>query len=594
MWHLLPAVLGETLVSDSDQDALLHALQAAENRVMAASKVLSEVQQEQQREDIVQAAKAALEEATKQFHVSELALQAAHWRAIPADQRLAYQELTAAEYVWNDEEVSSMHVLLPAHSWETMENDLQTILNEYMENWHNMGEAALREVEKREKESGLNRQHPDFNNDGIAIDLLRGGQPIWLSRAPLTTPVTVGFNDRVWPNATFTWKGASSLVGADRVQSYKRGFYLDFADGLDFFGHKRLVLAPNYLDPSFVREKLASDVFRRAGLNAGRAALYRVYIHIDGAPTYWGLYTLLEDLSDKLPLSFVGDTAPGSALYQPENSTWTVPFRPDNFPLASLKKTETQLPSDSGDSSTHLISRAFAALHDSMRLSQPQQWRLVLEAVLDVASFITYIAVCAATSNWDSFGIMPHNYYLYTLNGRLTWVPVDHNLAFSMTPSNIVMPSIMRDESEGAKWPLVRFVLDDTVYRNTYIQELSWLVSPEGPLFLERLEGRAKKLLQLAKPHVVGQQGEEPIEGEQKPITLLEDIEKEFLEGERELLSMIRYSDARVAVVLEEHHNASPGPAHRRRAFHGAFGTKSEQETQSQLYSGPPKDKDEL
>ena len=52
-----------------------------------------------------------------------------------------------------------------------------------------------------------------------------------------------------------------------------------------------------------------------------------------------------------------------------------------------------------------------------------------LEEVFDVSGFLNYLAVNSVIQNWDTYGIMSHNYYLYhdPTTDLLTWIPWDNN-----------------------------------------------------------------------------------------------------------------------------------------------------------------------
>ena len=75
----------------------------------------------------------------------------------------------------------------------------------------------------------------------------------------------------------------------------------------------------------------------------------------------------------------------------------------------------------------------FDALHDESRISEPATWRANLEAVFNVDTFIHWLAVNTVIQNWDTYGTMAHNYYLYNdpTTGLLTWIPWDNNEALT-------------------------------------------------------------------------------------------------------------------------------------------------------------------
>ena len=82
---------------------------------------------------------------------------------------------------------------------------------------------------------------------------------------------------------------------------------------------------------------------------------------------------------------------------------------------------------------TTAISRRFSGLCTAdTRISNAEAWRAGLEAVFDVDGFLNWLAVNTVIQNWDTYGLMSHNYYLYNdpISGLLTWIPWDNNEAF--------------------------------------------------------------------------------------------------------------------------------------------------------------------
>ena len=65
--------------------------------------------------------------------------------------------------------------------------------------------------------------------------------------------------------------------------------------------------------------------------------------------------------------------------------------------------------------------RCFYGLACSTRTTDPATWRTNLEAVFDTDTFLKYLAVNTVIQNWDTYGRMTHNYYLYNNpdNGKL-------------------------------------------------------------------------------------------------------------------------------------------------------------------------------
>ncbi len=82
--------------------------------------------------------------------------------------------------------------------------------------------------------------------------------------------------------------------------------------------------------------------------------------------------------------------------------------------------------------------------------------------------FLKWLAANTAIQNWDTYGIMTHNYYLYNNpgNGLLTWIPWDNNEAFQEGKQGGAL-NLSLDEV-GSSWPLIRYLIDVSEYQEVY------------------------------------------------------------------------------------------------------------------------------
>ncbi len=108
-------------------------------------------------------------------------------------------------------------------------------------------------------------------------------------------------------------------------------------------------------------------------------------------------------------------------------------------------------------------------MHDDTRTTDAATWRANLDAVLDTDVFLEYLAVNTVIQNWDTYGRMTHNYYLYNNpdTGKLTWINWDNNEALE---EGKLGGSLALDFSdlESGQWPLIEYLYADEVYRATY------------------------------------------------------------------------------------------------------------------------------
>jgi spore coat protein H len=369
-----------------------------------------------------------------------------------------------------------------------------------------------------------------------------GGPPSLTTRDPLYVPVTVAHDRRVWTHVGMRFKGNSSLMATNVSGNGKIPFRLDFdryeaefpeIRNQRFYGFQKLTFSSNFGDDSQIREVLATEIFRDRGVPAPRAAFYRVFVDTGEGPAYWGLYSMIEDPADGAMLDAQFGTRRGN-LYKPEGpgADWTR-FVPEGF----AKKTNERA-ADFGD-----VKRAIDALHAPR--GDAVAWRAGLEAAFDVDLFLRWLAVNSSIANWDAYGAMAHNYYLYgdpAQGGRLRWIPWDNNFAFGtgrgfpggggrfggprrggpppgaagfpprFGGQDMPMPppfgsgTDILQRQAGERWPLIQRVLADEVYATRYREHLARAL--EGLSAPGAIEKRVRELHALIAPHVVGRAGE--------------------------------------------------------------------------------------
>lgn len=369
----------------------------------------------------------------------------------------------------------------------------------------------------------------------------RGGVQL-TSRDPIYVPVTVEHEGRRWTNVGMRYKGNSSLAVLVQTGNGKLPFRLNFdryeeaapeTRNQRFYGFQELTFSPNFGDDSQIRELLAGEVFRDRGVPAPRAAFYRVFVDAGSGPQYHGLYTMIEDPSDGAMLQAQFGSREGN-LYKPDGpgADWTT------FDAAGFERKANGGREDFAD-----IQAALSALHAPP--TPAAAWRAQLERVFDVDLFLRWLAVNTALNNWDAYGALAHNYFLYAdprQDGRLRWIPWDLNEAlrdgspmaggprgrgpfgpppggfpgvppggfpggppggpgpFGGNPNDVLHAGVSED------WPLIQRLLADPVYQAKYRLELGR--SLEGLMAPEALLRRARELHRLVTPFVTGPQGE--------------------------------------------------------------------------------------
>ena len=309
------------------------------------------------------------------------------------------------------------------------------------------------------------------------------GEPMWV-------PVTVRYDGDVWTQVGMRYKGNSSLRQGYQSGVRKLPFRLGFdkyedeapeSDDQRFHGFKKMTFSSGFKDASLMRDKVGADIFRAAGVPAAFGSFVEVHVDSGGGPVYFGLYTMIEDPSNKMLDTQFGDDS--GNLYKPDGpGAALVSFNESSM----VKKTNEQ----EGDFSD--VQDLLSVLHGDR--DDASLWRSELESVFDVQGFLTLLAVNQSIVNWDSYGWMTHNYYMYadpSDDGRFVWFPWDLNESLLFRGGGPGGPggggpggggpgggglgggseSVLLDEVTE-EWPMIRYLLDDPTYLEAYLAEL--------------------------------------------------------------------------------------------------------------------------
>jgi spore coat protein H len=325
--------------------------------------------------------------------------------------------------------------------------------------------------------------------------------------------VPVKYNGKLWKKVGWRLKGNSTLSSAWSSGNYKLPFRLKFNEyedsipaikGQRFYGFKELSFSPGRSDNSLIREKVTADIFRLGGVPAARTTLWKVYIDFGTGLRYCGVYGGVEVIDDTMVKDQFGEDK--GNIYKPESAMRT-------FVEAQFEKKNNKT-SDYAD-----VQALITALNSTLRTSNAAQWRANLEAVFNVDHFLTWLAIDNAIVNWDSYGTIAHNYYLYNHSTKkLMWIPWDHNEAMLGSPS--VTATTQGAQGPGARglsltmnevsanWPLIRFLIDDPTYNATYRAKLK--AFNEGPFSAAAMNAMFDKYHAMISPFVIGANGEQP------------------------------------------------------------------------------------
>ncbi|MFT6808798.1 MAG: spore coat protein H [Saprospiraceae bacterium] len=286
---------------------------------------------------------------------------------------------------------------------------------------------------------------------------------------PIFVPGEVLYGGKEWYRVGVRFKGNSSLKSGWEGGILKLSFKLDFDEYEDdypqiknqrFHGFKKLSLKNNYDDASMLREKVAGDVFRNAGLVVSHTAFYTLYVDHGDGPEYFGVYTLVEEVDDTvLDDQFSDDDG---NLYKPDGDAAS--FAAGTFDEEEYVKKNNEDEADFSD-----VSSLLAVLHDGSRTTDANAWRTNLDAIFDTDVFLKYLATNTVIQNWDTYGRMTHNYFLYNdpATSKLTWIPWDNNEALQTGKQGGSLP-LDFSGLNASEWPLVGYLYQDEVYKAKY------------------------------------------------------------------------------------------------------------------------------
>ena len=375
--------------------------------------------------------------------------------------------------VFSNTEVKRFDFVISEDNWAAMLNDMTSLYGTF---------------------GGTNTGGPGAGGPGA------GGGLATVDEDPIFVPGSVFYNGKEWYKVGLRFKGNSSLQNAWQAGILKLAFKMDFDEYEDdypqiknqrFYGFKKFSLKNNYNDSSFLREKVTAEVFANAGLAVSNTAFYTLYVDHGDGPEYFGLYTLVEEVDNTvIKTQFSSDDG---NLYKPED--YGSSFAEGTFNEDGFEKKTNEDDADWTD-----IQNLFTALHASTRTSEAETWRTNLEAVLDVDTFLNYLAVNTVVQNWDTYGRMEHNYYLYNNpdNNLLTWIPWDNNEALQDGKMGGSLNLNFSDLSNN-DWPLIEFLYNDEVYKAKYDAYVQAVIN--GPFETSYIQGVYDTYSSLVEPY---------------------------------------------------------------------------------------------
>jgi spore coat protein H len=405
------------------------------------------------------------------------------------------------EIVFLQNKVNQIKITIEPDDWEVMQAD--------------MAKSYGAQGTKQPGVGGLQQDRGgrfpgDAGQDGaITPD---AGVPGWADMTPenpVWVPATIEFNNLTWMNVGVRYKGNSSLTSGWRSGTLELPLKLDFdefedeypeIDNQRFYGFKQLSLSNSFKDSTYMRDTIAADILAEAGLVAAETAYYEVILDYGEGPVNLGLYVMVEVVDDTVIETYFGDDS--GNIYEADG-------RGASLAQGSLGQIESSFLKENNiqEADWSDIEELYNVLHSDSRMSDAEEWRESLESIFDVDVFLEWLAISAIIQHWDTYGAMSHNFYLYhdPDTGLLTWISWDHNevleVGGGVGRQGVSRRSVSLDRDEiGQDWPLIRYLLDDPVYYERYINYIEETIN--GVFNPDTIAERCQALAELIAPYV--------------------------------------------------------------------------------------------
>lgn len=304
---------------------------------------------------------------------------------------------------------------------------------------------------------------------------------LWLDpEAKTTVPAdAVIFGEQV-ENVGLRMRGQFSL----RMSGEKKPWKIDtdfYVDGQEFHNLRQLMFLNNIGDASMLQEKLAYDAMHFAGVPSSNVCFVELWIDLkddNQPPIFWGVYTLVERVDKKFLANRFGRDYDYGNLYKashaqrgPMNLVYygaNITDYPTQGGLYAYGKVTNEEQADYSD----IIYLMYVI--DGATYNTPEELATALEKVLNVDTFLRYMAVVNMLGNWDSYPYTGNNYYLFYNNGtgKFEWIPWDLTWG-----GDVRHPLFERGESElVGRAPLFDHVFEVERYRVRYAGYLDLLM----------------------------------------------------------------------------------------------------------------------
>jgi spore coat protein H len=252
----------------------------------------------------------------------------------------------------------------------------------------------------------------------------------------------------------------------------------EFVSGQEFHGLGKLALNNSAMDPSYVRELIAAQLYRDAGIPAARGT--HVKVELNGRDL--GFYLLVEAMNKGFLKRELGNG--GGNLYEGET-----------------KDVDQKLDQENGDDESQRDLKALAAAAKS-----PTSERMAkMRAVLDIDQFASFLAMEMLTADIDGYSFNRNNYRIYhhPKTDKLMFLPHGLDATFGSAsfkpPTNSLVVNALWDQPEFQQKYQARLgeLAEKVWHVDTLTNRIDAAIAKlvkASPALVEPLEKEAKRL----------------------------------------------------------------------------------------------------
>jgi len=281
-------------------------------------------------------------------------------------------------------------------------------------------------------DSDFKKLHNDPENGSIKIKV----------NVIFVNPYTI----KKYENAKIAISGQSTTHAKKLSYKISNLKYSDPNDAL--YGRSAIRLRGEHMDPTFLREKLYTDILNSLGVPSVQNTLARVFINKKPI----GLFDLTDDLNSS---HFIRSTFNGGKTYNVENAIFKVDYYPEGGAWGDLgyygsSSKMYDIYYYKGEKENYSSSKDMVKSILVPFLSDGDKYPSTQKLNFDIKNFLKQMAVEYAAAAMDNYWIRPGNFYIFKDMTRDQWsfIDCDLHLAFGISgneDANKLLPLTVKD-----------------------------------------------------------------------------------------------------------------------------------------------------